>query len=111
MVSITGKTACRCGIGRTLPLSEPPRISTIHPPEVLNMEFSVVLWRRGVPVGVVYTGNNAMFGSEVFPQWTRTGGRMVLIQGGYDDGGVCPVPDLQAVFSVPKVHGFFGIKV
>ena len=68
--------------------------------EVLNMEFSVVLWRRGVPVGVVYTGNNAMFRSEVFPQWTRTGGRMVLIRGGSDDGGVHPVLHLQTVFPV-----------
>ena len=35
--------------------------------KVLNMEFSVVLWRRGVPVGVVYAGNNAMFRSENVP--------------------------------------------
>jgi len=68
--------------------------------EVLNMEFSVVLWCRGVPVGVVYAGNNAMFRSEVFPQRTRMGGRTVLIRGGSDDGGVRPVPHLQAVFPV-----------
>ena len=75
--------------------------------EVLNMEFSVVLWRRGVPVGVVYAGNNAMFRSEVFPQWTRTGGRTVLIWGGSDDGGVHPVLHLQAVFPVGStVRGF-----
>jgi len=68
--------------------------------EVLNMEFSVVLWRRGVPVGVVYTGNNAMFRSEVFPQRTRTGGWTVLIRGGSDDGSVRQVLHLQTVFPV-----------
>ena len=83
------------------PISAPsacPFESVVGALEVLNMEFSVVLWRRGVPVGVVYAGNNAMFRSEVFPQ--RTGGWTVLIRGASDDGGVRPVPHLQAVFPV-----------
>ena len=83
------------------PISAPsahPFESVVGTLEVLNMEFSVVLWCRGVPVGVVYAGNNAMFRSKVFPQRTRTGGRTVLIQGGSDDGGVRLVPHLQAVF-------------
>ena len=66
----------------------------------VNMEFSVVLFRRGVPVGVVYAGNNAVFRSEVFPQRTRMGVQTVLIRGGSDDGSVCPVLRLQAVFPV-----------
>jgi len=44
-------------------LSARPFESVVGTLEVLNMEFSVVLWRRGVPVGVVYAGNNAMFRS------------------------------------------------
>ena len=63
------------------PVSAPsthPFESIVGTLEVLNTEFSVVLWRRGVPVGVVYAGNNAMFRSEVFPQ--RTGGWTVLIR-------------------------------
>jgi len=47
-----------------------PFVSVVGTLEVLNMVFSVVLWRRGVPVGVAYAGNNAMFRSEVFPQRT-----------------------------------------
>jgi len=35
---------------------------------------------------------------QVFPLQTRTGGQTVLIRGGSDDGGVRPVPHLQAVF-------------
>jgi len=104
----TEKTACRCGTRRTPPLSEPPHISTIRPPvrvcsgNTWSSEYgvSVVLWHRGVPVGVVYAGTNAMFRSEVFPQRTRTGGWTVLIRGGSDDGGVRLAPHLQAVFPV-----------
>jgi len=36
---------------RPLPPSARPFESVVETLEVLNMEFSVVLWRRGVPVG------------------------------------------------------------
>ena len=67
--------------------------------EVLYLAFSAILLLRGVPIGVVYAGNN-LFKSEVFPSWTQTGKLMVRSRSNFNEDGARPVLYLQEVFPV-----------
>ena len=67
--------------------------------ESLCLDFSVILLLRGVHVhmGVVYTGNNVIFTSEMFPPWTQTGKWTVRSRSNFDDDSDSPVPYLQVL--------------
>ena len=106
----TGKTACTCGTARgtvvvgvaqcsrrrrarSSPLwerftSEHCVISCID-----HMHLLALLYAREPP-------KTPYSELQVFPLRTRTGGRMVLIRGGSDNGSVRPLPHLQTIFPV-----------
>ena len=67
---------------------------------------------RGVPVGVVYAGNNVIFKTRWFPPRSRTdsnGRHTVRSRNAFDDENARPVPYSQVVFPVLGMRYEAGI--
>ena len=78
------------------------------PFEVSYSAFSVILLRRGVPVGVVYAGNKILR-IRSGPTTDSNSVWMVQSRSNFDDDGVRPVPYLQLVSPV-VVMSKYGLE-
>ena len=94
----------------------------VGPFEVSYSAFSAILLRRGVPVGVVYAGNNVQL-SRSGPMTDSNSMWMVQLWSNFEDDGARPVSYLQLVSPVTRtacgwcnhlkmmVKGYTGSKV